>query len=328
MSSWRSKIETNRERREEECGSISLSKLYWCLSSECLAMGLVKSNWQLTTLKSRPTDTTVTYKMQHVNKPSRSNSYEVGHPRYPQISPTSKLSTHSSSSSPRSSPTFKNGGNSHHCITKKALSLSILLIAVVTGGSKGIGLEICRQLASNEVMAILTARDEKRGTEAVENLKACGLLSASIASLADYIKNKFGKLDILVNNAGVSGVIMDAESFTSLKLKSGEIVGEKAEMAKKVIKQTYETAEGCLRTNYYGPKQLSQALIPLFRLSSSARIVNVSSGLGAAKVTPAFCKTYMSFNNGHYTAEQGAKGPVKLGSISPLRLSSKRLLEA
>ncbi|GMP41162.1 hypothetical protein CsSME_00011357 [Camellia sinensis var. sinensis] len=270
-------------------------------------------------------------------------------------------------------------------------------IAVVTGGNKGIGLEICRQLASNEVMVILTARDEKRGTEAVENLKACGLSdiffhqldvtdSASIASLADYIKNKFRKLDILVNNAGVIGVITDAESFTSLKLKSGEIVGEKAEMAKKVIKQTYETAEGCLRTNYYGPKQLSQALIPLLQLSGSARIVNVSSGLGQLKnvtnewarevlsdvdglteekvdkvvsrylqdakqdlleskgwsvlsayvvskaalnaytrvlakkfpnfginsVTPGFCKTEMSFNNGHYTAEQGAKGPVKL----------------
>lgn len=33
---------------------------------------------------------------------------------------------------------------------------------------------------------------------------------------------------------------------------------------------------------------------------------------GINSVTPAFCKTDMSFNNGHYTAEQGAKGPVKL----------------
>ncbi|XP_028066440.1 uncharacterized protein LOC114269328 isoform X2 [Camellia sinensis] len=43
--------------------------------------------------------------------------------------------------------------------------------------------------------------------------------SASIASLVDYIKNKFGKFNILVNNAGVNGVIMDAESFTSSGLE-------------------------------------------------------------------------------------------------------------
>lgn len=34
---------------------------------------------------------------------------------------------------------------------------------VVTGADKGIGLEICRQLASNGILVILTARDEKRG---------------------------------------------------------------------------------------------------------------------------------------------------------------------
>ncbi|KAK9273665.1 hypothetical protein L1049_018475 [Liquidambar formosana] len=82
--------------------------------------------------------------------------------------------------------------------------------AVVTGANKGIGLEICRQLASNGVMVVLTARDEKRGIEAVEKLKASGLSDHvvfhqldvgepdSIASLADFIKTQFGKLDILV----------------------------------------------------------------------------------------------------------------------------------
>ncbi|THG22725.1 hypothetical protein TEA_022720 [Camellia sinensis var. sinensis] len=97
------------------------------------------------------------------------------------------------------------------------------LIAIVTGGNKGIGLEICKQLASNGTMVILTARDEKRGLETVENLKACGLShilfhqlevtdQASIASMADFIKNKFGKLDILVNNAAISGSIIDEEA--------------------------------------------------------------------------------------------------------------------
>ncbi|KAJ0046515.1 hypothetical protein Pint_03835 [Pistacia integerrima] len=47
--------------------------------------------------------------------------------------------------------------------------------AVVTGANKGIGLEICRQLASNGVKVILTARAEKRGHEAVKNLHNSGV---------------------------------------------------------------------------------------------------------------------------------------------------------
>lgn len=82
--------------------------------------------------------------------------------------------------------------------------------AVVTGSNKGIGYGICRQLASNGVVTVLTARDEKKGLEAVEKLKESGLSEhvvfhqldvadpASIASLADFIKFKYGKLDILV----------------------------------------------------------------------------------------------------------------------------------
>jgi len=82
---------------------------------------------------------------------------------------------------------------------------------VVTGGNKGIGLEICRQLASQGLLVIMTARDEKRGIEALDNLKRSGINpddlvfhqldvtdSNSVASLADFIKAKFGKLDILV----------------------------------------------------------------------------------------------------------------------------------
>nr|POE61931.1 salutaridine reductase [Quercus suber] len=59
-----------------------------------------------------------------------------------------------------------------------------------------------------------------------------------------------------------------------------QIVGVNARPLKELVKQTYETAENCMRTNYYGIKQLSKALIPLLLLSNSARIVNVSSILG------------------------------------------------
>ena len=71
-------------------------------------------------------------------------------------------------------------------------------------------LKTVRQLASNGFTVVLTARDEKRGLEAVEKLKESGLSGqvvfhqldvanpATVASLADFIKTQFGKLDILV----------------------------------------------------------------------------------------------------------------------------------
>jgi len=85
-------------------------------------------------------------------------------------------------------------------------------VAVVTGGNKGIGLEVCRQLASRGVMVILTARDEKRGSEAVEMLHESGLPDVQFhrldvsdpsgaARLAEFIKEKFGRLDILVGSS-------------------------------------------------------------------------------------------------------------------------------
>jgi (+)-neomenthol dehydrogenase len=81
---------------------------------------------------------------------------------------------------------------------------------VVTGANKGIGFEICRQLASKGIVVVLTSRNEKRGLESVQKLKESGLSNFvvfhqldvadinSIASLADFIKSQFGKLDILV----------------------------------------------------------------------------------------------------------------------------------
>ncbi|KAK4411360.1 (-)-isopiperitenone reductase [Sesamum angolense] len=95
--------------------------------------------------------------------------------------------------------------------------------AVVTGANKGIGFEICRQLASEGIMVISTARNEKRGTEAQERLKEIDLSDnvvfhqldvldpASIASLVEFIKAKYGRLDILVNNAGISGIGLDGD---------------------------------------------------------------------------------------------------------------------
>ena len=50
------------------------------------------------------------------------------------------------------------------------------------------------------------------------------------------------------------------------------------------LTQTYEMAEKCILTNYYGAKETTEAFLPLLQLSNSPRIVNVSSQAGLLKV--------------------------------------------
>ncbi|MFP3910157.1 MAG: SDR family oxidoreductase [Archaeoglobaceae archaeon] len=141
-------------------------------------------------------------------------------------------------------------------------------IAVVTGANKGIGLEIVKQLAEKGITAVLTSRDEIKGKKASEDLKKHGLDvlyhqldvtdDLSIKRLADYVEHELGKLDILVNNAGIN---ID-ENKNTLNVDMG------------TVRKTMET-------NFYGPFRVSQALLPLLLKSDDARIINISSGLGA-----------------------------------------------
>jgi NAD(P)-dependent dehydrogenase (short-subunit alcohol dehydrogenase family) len=141
-------------------------------------------------------------------------------------------------------------------------------IAVVTGANRGIGFETVRQLAQKGVTVVLTARDEEKGEEAVRVLKGEGgdvrfhsldvTDPDSIRRLSAYIRDTFGKLDILINNAGI---FIDGDKTTR-------------DVDMDTVRKTMET-------NFFGPFQVSQALIPLLMKSRDGRIVNVSSGLGA-----------------------------------------------
>ncbi|GAB2224167.1 hypothetical protein Drorol1_Dr00004915 [Drosera rotundifolia] len=166
--------------------------------------------------------------------------------------------------------------------------------AVVTGANKGIGFEICKQLASHDgVTVILTARDPTRGREAVERLSQCPGLAgrllfhqldvadaASVAALAGFVNSEFGRLDILVNNAAIGGAEVDADA---LKARMAASQGAGGNLLDGITVQTYERAEACLNTNYYGVKRMIEAFIPLLELSDSPRIVNVSSRMGLLK---------------------------------------------
>ncbi|CAN6228990.1 unnamed protein product [Urochloa humidicola] len=171
-------------------------------------------------------------------------------------------------------------------------------IAVVTGGNKGIGFEVCRQLAGAGITVILTARDEKRGTAAVEKLREAGLSGVifhqleitdapSIARLADFLKTRFGKLDILVNNAAIGAAEFAHDpadsSLTSEEKFSGMDRSQRLEWLFKAVRETYDTAREGVQINYYGTKKVIEALLPLIQASSDGRIVNVSSDAGLLK---------------------------------------------
>ncbi|KAE9595540.1 putative oxidoreductase [Lupinus albus] len=157
--------------------------------------------------------------------------------------------------------------------------------AVVTGSNKGIGFETVKGLASNGIKVVLTARDEKKGYEAVQKLRESGLSDlvvfhkldvtdpATIASLVEFVKVQFGRLDILVNNAGINAFNMDD-------------VVESATINWRELSETYDMAEKCLKTNYYGAKETTEAFLPLLHLSNSPYIVNVSSQAGQLKYIP------------------------------------------
>jgi NAD(P)-dependent dehydrogenase (short-subunit alcohol dehydrogenase family) len=141
-------------------------------------------------------------------------------------------------------------------------------IVVVTGGNRGIGFEICRQLAARGACVILTARDRDAGAAAIKKLAAQKLAAVfhpldvaqarSIAALRDFARREYGRLDVLINNAGI--------------IAKGDTDALKVDLA---------TVRTTLETNTLGPLHLAQALAPLLKRGGASRIVNISSGMGS-----------------------------------------------
>jgi short-subunit dehydrogenase len=110
--------------------------------------------------------------------------------------------------------------------------LTYKTIALVTGANKGIGSEICRQLAQKEFHVLLGSRDEARGREAATTLARKGAeVEAVVVDLAapatfektrQFIGEQFGRLDVLINNAGVCEPVQAAASSMMGKSCPGE----------------------------------------------------------------------------------------------------------
>ena len=134
--------------------------------------------------------------------------------------------------------------------------------ALITGGSRGLGFEIAKQLSDAGVRVALCARDIEELKHAEAKLKSRGgdvfILPADISdrdsaeSIVRSVTERFGSLDILVNNAGIIEV------------------GPLEEMQ-------VEDFENAMQIHYFGPLYLAMAALPGMRAKRSGRIVNIAS---------------------------------------------------
>ena len=190
-------------------------------------------------------------------------------------------------------------------------------IALVTGANKGIGLEIARQLAQAGVFVIIGARDPERAKAAVEDLTSGGLKPqsvvldlddhASVGAAAETIRADHGRLDILVNNAGIFEANDGPPSVSSL-----------------------DAARRDMEINFIGALAVTQAMLPLLRQSSAARIVNLSSALGSLSIngdpeSPFYSQRFVGYNASKAAvnmltvqlAEELRDTPHVVNSVSP-----------
>ena len=123
-------------------------------------------------------------------------------------------------------------------------------VALVTGGNRGIGREVARQLAERGHTVVLTARSAEAATGAARAVNAEPLPldvtdPASVAAAARWTRDRYGKLDVLVNNAAITYDTWQRAIDADLA-----VVREAAE------------------TNLYGPWLMVQAFLPLLRASA------------------------------------------------------------
>ena len=144
-------------------------------------------------------------------------------------------------------------------------------VALVTGANRGVGLEICRQLAAQGWKVVQTARSEEKGRAAFERLRADLGEAADLTfqrldvsdpgdveRIRDFVETEIGRLDVLINNAASS-----------------------PEHGKTATEVDMPTVRAVMDANLFGPWMLALAFVPLMKKAGGGQIINVSSGKGS-----------------------------------------------
>lgn len=136
------------------------------------------------------------------------------------------------------------------------------MVAVITGGSRGIGFGIAKELLKDDYTVVLTARSKSDDVSALEKeygdrvvFVACDISDeAEVNNLVVKVNESFGKIDLLVNNAGVA-----------------------PKVRKDILEITREDFDYVVDINLKGTFFVTQSLVPLLTANEKSRIVNISS---------------------------------------------------
>ena len=183
-------------------------------------------------------------------------------------------------------------------------------IALVTGGNRGIGFAIAQGLLQKDYEVIITSRSLNKAKQAAEKLQEFGKVTpieldvsddASIEQAVKTLNQNYNIpcLDILINNAG----IYPDEGVNILTISRMQL-------------------DATLNANTFGPIRIVQAFLPLLEKSQDARVINVSSNMGALQDltanAPSYCLSKFALNGATIMLAQSlhSKG-ITVNTIDP-----------
>jgi NAD(P)-dependent dehydrogenase (short-subunit alcohol dehydrogenase family) len=188
--------------------------------------------------------------------------------------------------------------------------MSVRKIAIVTGGNRGLGLEIARQLLKNDLFVVVGARDRAKCDAALASLNGEGNDvdahpldvndTKSVRRFVEYVEKEHGTPGVLVNNAGVYPEETNA----------------------KVVDTPTSMWRETLETNLFGAVRMCREVVPLMTKLRYGRIVNMSSGLGQLQTmgegSPAYRVSKAALNALTRTlAAEVAGSGILVNSMSP-----------
>ena len=191
--------------------------------------------------------------------------------------------------------------------------MSVERIALVTGANQGVGLEVATKLAANGVTVYLGSRDLARGEAAVAGIPTGATAIqldvtdlASIAAAAERIRAEHGRLDLLVSNAGISNTRTSSATPREMAASSTASTA------------SLDEVRAIWDVNVFGVLAVYQAMLPLLRASSDARIVNVSSGVGSLASNADSSFPYRTIYGPGYAASKTAENAMTLAMMIEL----------